>query len=73
MTGHKALSMSDYTIRKAGRTPPTPEALLELERPLMLTPAKPAEETTSLNQYQYLSPASFLATIESCLNLNNDN
>ena len=73
MTGHKALSMSDYTIRKAGRTPLTPEALPQPEKPSLLTPAKNAEETTSLNQYQYLSPASFLATIESCLNLNNDN
>lgn len=73
MTGHKALSMSDYTIRKAGRTPVEAEARLQLEKPLVPTYAKSVEETTSLNQYQYLSPASFLATIESCLNLNNDN
>ena len=73
MTGHKALSMPDYLIRKAGRTPATPEALAQPAPPRPVTEAKLAEETTSLSQYQYLSPASFLATVKSCLCLNNDN
>ena len=60
-------------VVKSGRTPLALEALPLLALPLLFTLAKFEEETTSLNQYQYLCPASLSATIASGFNLNNDN